>query len=86
MGFTAPPVPRPIAVLHDVEVVVSVSGPMPIVAEAYLDRLVDANTLPWSERDVPVPGGTGTQAVESCCTLIPRPAPARCSPDNPEVW
>ena len=38
--------PRPIAVLHDVEVVVSASGPMPIVAEAYLDRLVDANTLP----------------------------------------
>ena len=76
VGFTAPPVPRPIAVLHDVEVVVSVSGPMPIVAEAYLDRLVDANTLPWSERDVPVPGGTGTQAVK---LLHADPATGTCA-------
>ena len=46
------------------EVVVNVSGQSPIVAEAYLDRLVDANTLPWIERDVPVPGGTGKHAAK----------------------
>jgi len=43
---------------------VNVSGPMPIVAEAYLDRLVDTNTLPWIEHEVPLSGGTGTQAVK----------------------
>ena len=42
----------------------NVSGPMPIVAEAYLDRLVDTNTLPWIEHEVPLSGGTGTQAVK----------------------
>ena len=49
---------------------------MPIVAEAYLDRLVDANTLPWIERDVPVPGGTGTQAVK---LLHADPATGTCA-------
>ena len=35
-----------------------------MVAEAYLDRLVDANALPWIEKLVPLPGGTGVQAVK----------------------
>lgn len=35
-----------------------------IVAEAYLDRLVDASTLPWISQQVPIPGGTAVQAVK----------------------